>query len=87
MAMEVLNTKQLVRTFRKVYSREELAEIIGTSTTSILRWEKGSVLAAGRFASGIDRAIRQFAQEFAHFPEVQEAFLEALSVRLRQVRR
>ena len=87
MSTEVLNTKALVRTFRKVYSRHELAEIIGTSPVSIVRWERGKFLASGRFAPGFDRAIRQFSQEFGGFPEVQEAIRDSLRVIIRQVRR
>lgn len=87
MATELLNTKSLVRTFRKVYARHELADIIGTTSVSIIRWEKGEHLASGRFASGFDRAIRQFAQEFEQWPKVYDAIRDELKVVVRQVRR
>lgn len=87
MSTEISNSKSLMRAFRRVYSRAELAEIIGTSPLSIQRWERGEYFASGRFASGFERAIRQLAQEFGHFEEVQDAILRSMKVKTRPVYR
>lgn len=82
MSIEIANTHKLVRTLRKIYTRDELSEMIGTTTSSIIRWERRQFNASGRFGKGFQKAIRNFVQEFDDYPEVQLALEQSLVVRI-----
>mgnify|MGYP006935479470 CR=1 FL=1 len=86
MSDEITNTHELMRSFRIVFARHEIAEMIGVSSVTVLRWEKRKHLASGRYAKRFAKAIDALADEFAHHPKVYDAIRHSLRVVTRERR-
>lgn len=79
----IKNTRSLVKMFRVVWSRKQLASIIECSSASIWRWEDGSHEASEKYVSGFNRAINMIGRKFDRIPEIRDAFENHMKVKIR----
>lgn len=78
----ISNTQHMVRVLRIAFTRKKLAQLVGATVPTIIRWEDGDSDAQVRFEAGFRRAVDKLAHRFRHYPDVADAIKGSIRPRL-----